>query len=165
MLTPCTVPLSLLLVLGSQAMSGGNYPNAKMLMEPAPLSKADVAEHFVIVDARPRQQYDAGRIRGAVWVDAAAWAKAFKENRDPAAWSTRIGSLGIGHDAHVVIYDDNFFSEAARIWWILRYWGLDDVRLLSGNWTTGKRNACRSRRASPRRRPPNLHGRGTLPSG
>ena len=29
--------------------------------------------------------------------------------------------------------------EAARIWWILRYWSVEDVRLLNGNWTTWKK--------------------------
>jgi thiosulfate/3-mercaptopyruvate sulfurtransferase len=31
-----------------------------------------------------------------------------------------------------VIYDDDWSKEAARIWWILGYWGVGDVRLLNG---------------------------------
>jgi thiosulfate/3-mercaptopyruvate sulfurtransferase len=34
----------------------------------------------------------------------------------------------------LVVYDDNQNKDAARIWWILRYWGVEDVRLLNGGW-------------------------------
>jgi hypothetical protein len=37
-------------------------------------------------------------------------------------------------NAKVVVYDDNLTKDAARIWWILRYWGVEDVRLLNGGW-------------------------------
>src|SRR5690606_22625971 len=32
--------------------------------------------------------------------------------------------------------DDNAMKDAARIWWILRYWGVEDARLLNGGWKT-----------------------------
>ncbi len=50
-------------------------------------------------------------------------------------------ALGIDAKSDVVIYDDASFKDAARIWWILRFWGVDRVRLLNGGWTgwkTGK---------------------------
>jgi thiosulfate/3-mercaptopyruvate sulfurtransferase len=33
----------------------------------------------------------------------------------------------------VVVYS-NDVKDATRIWWILRYWGLKDARLLDGGW-------------------------------
>src|SRR5690606_32658180 len=44
------------------------------------------------------------------------------------------GSLGIGQDSRIVVYDASQAKDAARIWWILRYWGVSDVRLLNGGW-------------------------------
>src|SRR5262249_50636893 len=44
------------------------------------------------------------------------------------------GGLGIDIETPVVIYDDNG-TNAARIWWILRYWGVKDARLMNGGWT------------------------------
>src|SRR5262249_49182882 len=38
----------------------------------------------------------------------------------------------------VVVYDDNFGKDAVRIWWILRYWGVKDVRVLNGGWRAWK---------------------------
>jgi thiosulfate/3-mercaptopyruvate sulfurtransferase len=53
----------------------------------------------------------------------------------------RIGDLGINQASKVVVYDEGPSKDAARIWWILRYWGVDDARLLNGGWagwTAGK---------------------------
>ena len=104
------------------------------------LAKAEIARQFVILDAREQKPYDEGHLPGAVRVDAAAWANAFKDGKDAEGWSARIGNLGIRAESKVVVYDGNAFNEAARVWWILRYWGVDDVRLLNGNWTTWKKS-------------------------
>ena len=130
---------SLVFGLGGYLAAGEiPYPRAELLIQPAALAQGPGLRHFVVLDARPREQYDRGRIPGAVWVDAAAWAKAFGDGADTAGWSARIGSLGIASDAKVVVYDDASFKDAARVWWILKYWGLEDVRLLNGNWTGWK---------------------------
>ena len=106
-------------------------------MESGDLAKAEVAGQFIVLDARDRKAFDAGRLPGARWVDAAAWAKAFGSGKDAEAWSRRIGELGIDRGSKVVVYDSGT-KDAARIWWILRYWGLGDARLLNGGWTGWK---------------------------
>jgi thiosulfate/3-mercaptopyruvate sulfurtransferase len=106
------------------------YPNGRLLVEPADLAKSKA----VVLDARDRAKYDAGHVPGAVWVDHAEWAKAFGDGTDAAGWGKRVGALGIAADTPVVVYDDNFAKDAARIWWVLRYWGVADVRLLNGGW-------------------------------
>ena len=75
-------------------------------------------------------------VPAARWVDHEAWSNAFEDGQDNQAWSQRIGELGIRSDSPVVVYDDSRMKNAARIWWILRYWGIDDVRLLNGGWKT-----------------------------
>ncbi len=124
-----------LVCVGERSMaSDSEYPRPDLLIDPAALSRPETARQFVVLDARQRKDYDEGRIPGAVWVDAAAWAKAFGDGKDAAGWSARIGSLGIGPHSKVVVYDNASFKDAARIWWILKYWGVEDARLLNGNW-------------------------------
>jgi thiosulfate/3-mercaptopyruvate sulfurtransferase len=101
-----------------------------------------VAQRFVILDARGRHDYEQGHVPNARWVDAAAWAKAFGQGQDAEGWSKRIGGLGIGPDSRVVVYDANFHKDAARSWWLLRYWGVQDVRLLNGGWQGWTAGAC-----------------------
>jgi len=110
------------------------YPREELLLEPSALVKPEAAGSFTILDARPRPQFDQSRIPGAIGVDAAGWAKAFGKGEDAEGWSARIGGLGIGREAKVVVYDNDSFKDAARIWWILKFWGVEDARLLNGNW-------------------------------
>jgi thiosulfate/3-mercaptopyruvate sulfurtransferase len=114
------------------------YPRAEFLVEPAQLAKPDVAAGFVVLDARSRSKYQEGHVPGARSVDHADWAKSFGHGEDAAAWGQRIGALGIASSSKVVVYDDNYTKDAARIWWILRYWGVEDVRLLNGGWAAWK---------------------------
>lgn len=128
--------LSFLLMFGEQVMAAEEtYPRSGLLVEAVTLSNPEAARQFAVLDARERRQYDEGRVPGAVWVDAAAWAKMFKDGQDAEGWSARIGSLGIGPHSRVVIYDNKSFNDAARIWWILSYWGVPDAGLLNGDWS------------------------------
>ena len=127
--------------LMTSAVFAADYPNNNLLVEPA-----DVATGFIVLDSRPKAQYDEGHTPGSIWVDHAAWAKAFGDGTDANGWSARIGDLGLTAKSKVVVFDDNQGKEAARIWWILRYWGVADVRLLNGgwkNWTAGKHDVSK----------------------
>ncbi len=126
------------------------YPRPELLLEPAALAKPEIGEKFIVLDARAQKAFDTSRVPRARWVDAAAWAKAFKDGKDAEGWSARIGNLGVNADSRVVVYDDNSFNEAARTWWILRYWGVEDVRLLNGNWATWKKTGLPIETGGPR---------------
>jgi thiosulfate/3-mercaptopyruvate sulfurtransferase len=117
--------LSLVLVAGADA-------RPRLLVEPAVLQDI-IRKKFVVLDARSAEDYGKGHIPGAVRVDADAWGKAFARGQDRAAWVKRLGALGIDTTRPVVVYGARL-PEAARVWWILRYWGVPNVRLLDGGW-------------------------------
>jgi thiosulfate/3-mercaptopyruvate sulfurtransferase len=114
------------------------YPRSDLLIEAGQLSRPEFAAPFVILDARSRREYEHEHLPNACWVDHAAWAKAFGHGRDARGWGQRIGSMGVGAKTKVIVYDDMSSRDSARIWWILRYWGVDDVRLLNGGWKAWK---------------------------
>jgi thiosulfate/3-mercaptopyruvate sulfurtransferase len=126
--------LTLLAAVGVVRAGEDAYPRPELLVEPSQLAEPGVAQRFAILDARGRPDYEQGHVPNARWVDHAAWAKAFGQGQDAEGWSKRIGGLGVGPDSRVVVYDANFNKDAARIWWVLRYWGVGDVRLLNGGW-------------------------------
>jgi thiosulfate/3-mercaptopyruvate sulfurtransferase len=106
------------------------YPNDKMLIETRDLDQQKV----LVLDARKPEDYRKGHVPSAVRVDVEAWRMAFAEGQDLLAWARRLGAVGIDGRTPVVVYDDNNFLDAARIWFILRFWGIDDVRLLNGGY-------------------------------
>jgi thiosulfate/3-mercaptopyruvate sulfurtransferase len=132
---------SAVVLVAATAANPADYPRPDLLVEPAALARPGEGNRVVVLDAREKAKYAAGHVPGARWVDHAEWAKGFADGKDAAGWSKRIGALGIAADTRVVVYDDNRSKDAARIWWVLRYWGVKDVRLLNGGWvgwTAGK---------------------------
>ena len=113
------------------------YPKSDLIVEPAALAKPDAAAKFVILDVRSEKSYAEGHVPDAVRAGADMLSKAFNTDADADSWAKRLGQLGIGAEMPVVVYGDDW-REAARVWWILRYWGVKDARLLNGGWTAWK---------------------------
>lgn len=55
--------------------------------------------------------------------------EAFAETMERAGISSAPGGLGA---THVIVYDDSGGANAARMWWLLHYFGHDNVSLLDG---------------------------------
>ena len=47
-------------------------------------------------------------------------------------FAAAIAALGVGDDSRVVVYDQGATAWATRLWWLLRYFGFEDVRVLDG---------------------------------
>src|SRR4051794_15599457 len=92
------IPLALM-AIGAEPQT---YPNAKLLVEPAALMKPERGK-AVALDVRSAKSYGEGHIPGALHADAAAWAKAFTAEPEPAAWAKRLGDLGIQASSTVVV--------------------------------------------------------------
>jgi thiosulfate/3-mercaptopyruvate sulfurtransferase len=85
-------------------------------------------------------EYDEAHIPGAVYVD---WTTDITDPDDPVSvqiapperFARLMGSLGIGDDTHVVVYDHAGGQFATRLWWVLAYYGHDLVSVLDGGWS------------------------------
>ena len=86
-----------------------------------------------------REEYDEAHIPGAVYVD---WTRDIVDPDDPVPvqvappgrFARLMGSLGIGDDACVVVYDHAGGQFATRLWWALTYYGHDRTCVLDGGW-------------------------------
>src|ERR687893_2456701 len=86
-----------------------------------------------------REEYDEAHIPGAVYVD---WTGDITDPDNPVPaqiapperFADLMGSLGIGNDTRVVIYDHAGGQFATRLWWALTYYGHDGVYVLDGGW-------------------------------
>lgn len=88
-----------------------------------------------------REDYQAGNIPGASFLD---WTKRFIDQDVPiglapvaghAAAGQAFSDLGVSDGDLVVLYDDYHHMQAGRIWWAMRFWGFDNVRVLNGGWS------------------------------
>lgn len=88
-----------------------------------------------------REQYLAGHVPGALYLD---WTSDLIDELDPvpaqAASAEKLarvlGERGIGDEHLIVAYDDHGASQfATRLWWLLRYYGHQNCRVLNGGWS------------------------------
>ncbi|HEX5493283.1 MAG TPA: sulfurtransferase [Mycobacteriales bacterium] len=88
----------------------------------------------------PVEEYRAGHLPGAVFadLDTDLAAPAGTGGRHPlptgAAFQAAARRLGVRRERPVVVYDRGDATIAARLWWMLRYFGHPDTRVLDGGY-------------------------------
>ncbi|RMG35210.1 MAG: sulfurtransferase, partial [Planctomycetota bacterium] len=119
----------------------GRTDDPPPLVAAADLKKQLHDPRLRILDTRAGSDYVRGHVRGAVLVDVADWTRSSSTEEsllDEEAWAERLGDLGIEHDSRVVVYGTSW-PTAARIWWLLRFQGVRNVRLLDGGWSAWRK--------------------------
>jgi thiosulfate/3-mercaptopyruvate sulfurtransferase len=86
-----------------------------------------------------RREYREAHIPGAVFLDVDADLAAPRGSGPgrhplptPESFAAAMSGAGIGPRTHVVAYDFGDGSTAARLWWLLHYFGHEQVSLLDG---------------------------------
>jgi thiosulfate/3-mercaptopyruvate sulfurtransferase len=86
-----------------------------------------------------RKQYEAGHIPGAAHLDVDTQLSGDRgPGRHPLPgrrnFQNAISAIGIDRETHVVVYDEGKGAPAARLWWLLNYYGHENVSVLDGGW-------------------------------
>ncbi|MFN0247416.1 MAG: sulfurtransferase [Kofleriaceae bacterium] len=90
-------------------------------------------------------EFAAGHIPGAAYVDldtelaAPPGAGGRHPLPDARAFEAAMRRVGVSNERAVVVYDDWGGRAAARAWWLLRYFGHGNVRVLDGDFSAWKR--------------------------
>src|SRR5947208_5467739 len=89
------------------------------------------------LDVRDQAAFDAGHAPGAVRVPLDEWDAAAKAAdtgfAKTAYWDNALGALGVDPTVTAVAYDSGGMTNAARVWFILQYYGVKAV-ILNGGW-------------------------------
>ena len=124
----------LALLLGAQA--AGGYARPELLVDTGWLAQHLTDTNLRIVDIRGRGYGDA-HIPEAVFVDS-NWIRNPKAPPtflpSPREFEALMSRLGISNTTKVVAYDERGGIFAARLWWIMNYYGHSNVALLDGGW-------------------------------
>lgn len=92
---------------------------------------------FMPADGRnPKAEYEAAHIPGAVFFDIDEISDSESELPhmlpSPTKFSARVRKLGLGDGVRIVAYDNNNFYASARVWWMFRTMGHEDIAVLDG---------------------------------
>ena len=96
----------------------------------------DATVHLPDTGRDAQAEYLAEHIPGALFFDLARIAD--PDNPLPRKFpprerfATEVGALGIDNSTHVIAYDTPGLYSAARVWWLFRHYGYDQVSILDG---------------------------------
>lgn len=127
---------------GSAEREGSPRPASELLVSFDQLEEGLGRDGVRVLDTRPEADYAKGHVPGAVRVDLKPIAdQASKPGglADAGAWAELVAPLGIGPEDRVIVYDGKRQLDAARLWWLLGYLGVDRVALLDGNFPLWER--------------------------
>ncbi|MBE9476988.1 MAG: 3-mercaptopyruvate sulfurtransferase [Proteobacteria bacterium] len=108
---------------------------AENLSNPA-LRILDGSWHMPAEKRDPLAEYSADHIAGAQFfnIDAISDATSDLPHMVPSAkqFARQVAELGISNDSQIVVYDTHGLFSAARVWWLFKHFGLDNIAVLDG---------------------------------
>lgn len=114
-------------------------PNVSPLVSPAELDQLRQAPHVRVIDIRPPADYTKNHIPGAASAPYVAWrGPAHNPGQLPqlTQLAKLVQSLGLDENIHAVVVstgeNTTDFGAAARVYWTLKYLGLQKLSVLNG---------------------------------
>ena len=96
----------------------------------------DASWYLPAMERDPKLEFTEQHIPGAVYFDIDEIADTESPLPhmlpSPEKFSSRMRRLGLGDGARIVVYDGFGLLSAPRVWWMLRYFGHEDVAVLDG---------------------------------
>jgi thiosulfate/3-mercaptopyruvate sulfurtransferase len=119
-----------------------DYAHPELLAEPDWLASVVQDPNVRVIDCATVEAYRRAHIPGAVQLPVHYYIKANDPAGSdhgtlvmpPAEFEDLMGKLGVSNDTQVVTYDDNNGLVAARLWWVLKYYGHTNAKVLNGGW-------------------------------
>ena len=119
-----------------------DYAHPELLVEPDWVAAHADDPNVRIIDCATVEAYRRAHIPGAIQLpihfyikeDDAAGSDHGTFVMPPAAFENVMSQLGVSADTTVVTYDDNNALVASRLWWVLKYYGHSNAKVLNGGW-------------------------------
>jgi thiosulfate/3-mercaptopyruvate sulfurtransferase len=131
--------LAILLLSGGGAQGQvSSYRRPELLIETQKLAQLLSSPQLRLLDARPREEYQLGHLPGAVNLPALATDDPDANRRGfplpPERAEQLFRGAGISSNSQVVIYDDQGNRFAARVFYVLEFFGHSHVQVLNGGF-------------------------------
>jgi len=126
------------------AVSERGFENPELLISAAELNEKLENENnrLKIIDVRNSARYLLGHLPEAVsmWSDDFSNPEGWVEGliAEPEAFSAAAQEKGINNDSEIIVYDENSSLWAARLWWVFKVYGHQNVKILEGGYDNWK---------------------------
>ena len=112
------------------------YANPMALIEASELRAMEGEPGVRVIDFRPQSEFEKGHIPGAIPLWRSDIESSDQQTPGMIASKAHMEGLlsgkGISNDDLLILYDDQGGVNAARLWWVLKVYGFENVRLLNG---------------------------------
>jgi thiosulfate/3-mercaptopyruvate sulfurtransferase len=120
-----------------------SYRHPELLIETQKLAQLLSSPQLRLLDARPPEEYRLGHLPGAANLPAPATDDLDANRRGfpiPSDWAERLfRGAGISSNSPVVIYDDQGNRFAARVFYVLEFFGHSNAQVLNGGFKKWQR--------------------------
>ena len=112
------------------------YRNPQLLIEPQELAEILASPEVRLLDVRPAQEYQQGHLPGAINLPAPA-TDDLEANRQgfplpPDRAQRLLRHAGVSNSSRAILYDDQGNRLAARVFYVLEFFGQTHVQVLNG---------------------------------
>lgn len=123
------------------------------------LSKQSDNDNLVIIDVRPKEDYELEHIPGAVHFPEALTYRNKDEGGsivEPDVIQNNLQKLGVDTHHDIVVYDEGQIFKASRVFWTLEVYGFKKVKVLDGGMIAWKKQGL-AITDEPTKRPPSKY--------
>jgi thiosulfate/3-mercaptopyruvate sulfurtransferase len=111
------------------------YENGTNIVEASEIAALVEQGNVVVVDARTAEEYAKGHLQGAIHLDPSELtiSEPVKAMIAPKEQVEKVlGAKGISETDTVLIYDNKGSVYAGRVWWTMKAYGHENVKLING---------------------------------
>ena len=142
--------------MADDSINGWSKPNGWLASRRARPRRSRGSMHLPTAKRNAKAEYLAEHIPGALFFDIDDISDKILPlpHMLPSTeqFASRMKKMGIGDGMHVVVYDSEGLYSAARVWWMFRAMGHEDVRVLNGGLKKWKAEGRPLEDGEPRRR-------------
>ncbi len=128
------IPLLIVFVLLFTSCNSTSYKGSNDIVEPSEVSDGMSNNQVIVIDARSQEDYAKGHVQGAICLtaDELTISDPVKGMLAPKEQIEKVLSeKGISNDSILYIYDNSKGVYASRVWWALKVYGHDQVKVVN----------------------------------
>ncbi|PKM51919.1 MAG: hypothetical protein CVV02_04730 [Firmicutes bacterium HGW-Firmicutes-7] len=110
------------------------YTQSNNIIEPGEVKNEIGKAQIIVVDARSKEDYDKGHIKGAIHLEPSELSTTrpvLGKLRSKEDIEKVLSSKGVSNESILFVYDNNGGVNASRVWWTLKGFGHEQIKVIN----------------------------------